>query len=94
MYETMNECQIDTRCVTGTSKDKVVAEESLIVNCKAAKLGITRERTNDGVKTIMGPIPAIKLGEARQRKTWFNSMVATYTDWEDARNDLVKSLLL
>ncbi|GJZ41436.1 putative reverse transcriptase domain-containing protein [Tanacetum coccineum] len=95
----MNECQIDTRitlicmgrgsrCVTGTSKDKVVAKE------RAAKLEMTRERTNDGVKTIMGPILAIKLGEARQRKTWFNSMVATYTDWEDARNDSVKSSLL
>lgn len=51
------------------------------------------EWEEDGsVKTIMGPIPAIKLDEARQRKIWFNSMVAAYTGWEDARNDPVKAV--
>ena len=46
----------------------------------------------DGVKTIMGPIPAVKYDESRQRKIWFNSMVAAYTGWEDARNDPVKAV--
>nr|GEW49451.1 clavaminate synthase-like protein At3g21360 [Tanacetum cinerariifolium] len=46
---------------------------------KAGKLGMTPERTDDGVKTVMGPIPAIKFDETSQRKIWFNSMVATYT---------------
>jgi hypothetical protein len=46
----------------------------------------------DAVKTIMGPIPAIKYDKTRQRKIWFNSMVAAYTGWEDARNDPVKAV--
>lgn len=45
-----------------------------------------------GVKTIMGPIPAIKYDESRQRKIWFNSMVAAYTGWKDDRNDPVKAV--
>ncbi|KAK4837846.1 hypothetical protein QYF36_008935 [Acer negundo] len=45
-----------------------------------------------GVKSIMGPIPAIKYDKSRQRKIWFNSMVAAYTGWEDARNDPVKAV--
>lgn len=46
----------------------------------------------DAVKTIMGPILAIKYDKTRQRKIWFISMVAAYTGWEDARNDLVKAV--
>lgn len=38
------------------------------------------------VKTVSGPIPAVKLDEKRNRKVWFNSMVAAYTGWKDARN--------
>ncbi|KAI7734334.1 hypothetical protein M8C21_017039 [Ambrosia artemisiifolia] len=71
---------------TFMTKDKAVAEE------RAAKLGMKLEWTDDGVKTIMGPIPAIKVDETRGRKTWFNSMVAAYTGWEDARNDPVKAV--
>lgn len=50
------------------------------------------EWLKDGVKTVMGPIPAIKYDEVRQRKIWFNSMVAAYIGWEDARNDPVKAV--
>ncbi|XP_058180884.1 clavaminate synthase-like protein At3g21360 [Rhododendron vialii] len=72
---------------TFLTKDKGVAAE------RAAKLGMKLEWEEDGsVKTIMGPIPAIKLDKARQRKIWFNSMVAAYTGWEDARNDPVKAV--
>ncbi|PWA62396.1 2-oxoglutarate (2OG) and Fe(II)-dependent oxygenase superfamily protein [Artemisia annua] len=71
---------------TFMTKDKAVAEE------RAAKLGMRLEWTDDGVKTVMGPIPAIKFDETRQRKIWFNSMVAAYTGWEDARNDPVKAV--
>ncbi|KAL6496994.1 hypothetical protein OROGR_028923 [Orobanche gracilis] len=68
---------------TFLTKDRGVAEQ------RAAKLNMNLEWTDgDGVvKTLMGPIPAIKYDEARQRKIWFNSMVAAYTGWEDARND-------
>ena len=45
------------------------------------------EWSDDGVKTIMGPIPAVKWDESRGRKIWFNSMVAAYTGWKDARNE-------
>ncbi|CDO97972.1 unnamed protein product [Coffea canephora] len=71
---------------TFLTKDKSVAEE------RAAKLGMKLEWTEDGVKTIMGPIPAIKLDKTRERKIWFNSMVAAYTGWEDKRNDPVKAV--
>ena len=54
---------------------------------RAAKLGMKLEWTDDGVKTIMGPIPAVKWDESRGRKIWFNSMVAAYTGWKDARNE-------
>lgn len=57
---------------------------------RAAKLGMKLEWMKDSVKTIMGPIPAIKF--ERQRKIWFNSMVAAYTGWKDVRNDPVKAV--
>ena len=44
------------------------------------------------MKTIMGPLPAIKFDKTRQRKIWFNSMVFAYIGWEDARNDPVKAV--
>ncbi|KAL0341966.1 UNVERIFIED_CONTAM: Clavaminate synthase-like protein [Sesamum calycinum] len=71
---------------TFLTKDKSVAEE------RAAKLNMKLEWTEDGVKTIMGPIPAVKYDETRQCKIWFNSMVAAYTGWEDARNDPKKAV--
>ena len=52
---------------------------------RAAKLGMKLEWTDDGVKTIMGPIPAAKWDESRGRKIWFNSMVAAYTGWNRGR---------
>ncbi|KAK1362872.1 Clavaminate synthase [Heracleum sosnowskyi] len=71
---------------TFLTKDKSIAEE------RAAKLGMKLEWMEDSVKTIMGPIPAIKYDKERQRKIWFNSMVAAYTGWKDARNDPVKAV--
>lgn len=50
------------------------------------------EWLEDGVKTVSGPIPAVKLDEAHHRKVWFNSMVAAYTGWEDARNVAEKAV--
>ncbi|KAJ1282212.1 hypothetical protein BS78_03G034100 [Paspalum vaginatum] len=72
---------------TFLTKDKAVAEE------RAAELGMKLEWTDDGgVKTVMGPIPAVKWDAGRGRKVWFNSMVAAYTGWEDARNDPAKAV--
>ncbi|XP_021749954.1 clavaminate synthase-like protein At3g21360 [Chenopodium quinoa] len=71
---------------TFLTDDKSVAEK------RASKLGMKLEWLEDGVKTIMGPIPAIKYDESRQRKVWFNSMVAAYTGWKDDRNDPVKAV--
>ncbi|XP_028769329.1 clavaminate synthase-like protein At3g21360 [Neltuma alba] len=67
---------------TFLTQDKIVAEK------RAARLGMKLEWLEDGgVKTIMGPIAGIKQDEARQRKIWFNSLVAAYTGWKDERND-------
>ncbi|EFJ08251.1 hypothetical protein SELMODRAFT_90998 [Selaginella moellendorffii] len=66
---------------TFLTKDKSEAQ------AKAAKLGMQVEWLDDGcLKTISGPIPAIKNEKSHGRKIWFNSMVAAYTGWEDARN--------
>lgn len=73
---------------TFLTKDKDEAEK------RAAKLGMTLEWLADGnVKTISGPLPAIKLDEKREQKVWFNSMVAAYTGWKDARNDPKKAVI-
>ncbi|XP_043719765.1 clavaminate synthase-like protein At3g21360 [Telopea speciosissima] len=71
---------------TFLTTDKSIAEE------RAARLGMKLEWMEDGVKTVMGPIPAVKFEQTRGRKIWFNSMVAAYTGWEDARNDPVKAV--
>ncbi|KAL0010291.1 hypothetical protein SO802_005399 [Lithocarpus litseifolius] len=71
---------------TFLTKDKSVAEE------RATNLGTKLEWLEDSVKTIMGPLPAIKFDKTRQRKIWFNSMVFAYIGWEDARNDPVKAV--
>lgn len=72
---------------TFLTHDKNVAEE------RAAKLGMKLEWTEEGgAKTIMGPIPAIKFDKSRNRKVWFNSMVAAYTGWEDKRNEPRKAV--
>ncbi|CAK9153488.1 unnamed protein product, partial [Ilex paraguariensis] len=59
---------------------------------RAAKLEVRLEWMENVVKTIMGPIPAIKFEKTRQRKIWFNSMVFAYAGWEDARNNPVKAV--
>ncbi|CAL0324102.1 unnamed protein product [Lupinus luteus] len=71
---------------TFLTTDKSVAEQ------RAEKLGMKLEWLDDGVKTIMGPIPAVKYDEKRHRKIWFNSMVAAYTGWKDEKNDPVKAV--
>nr|XP_043618534.1 clavaminate synthase-like protein At3g21360 isoform X2 [Erigeron canadensis]XP_043618535.1 clavaminate synthase-like protein At3g21360 isoform X2 [Erigeron canadensis] len=48
--------------------DKKVAEE------RAAKLGTKLEWMENSVKSITGPLPAIRLDKDSQRKTWFNNL--------------------
>lgn len=64
---------------------------------KAAKLGVTLEWLPDGsVKTVSGPLPALKedarAAAAGADAAWFNSMVAAYTGWQDARNEASKAV--
>ncbi|GAB4842301.1 hypothetical protein Ancab_012271 [Ancistrocladus abbreviatus] len=66
---------------TFLTDDKRVAEE------RAAKIGTKLEWLDDMVKVVMGPVPAIRFDESRQRKVWFNTIVIAYTNYEDARND-------
>ncbi|XP_050232361.1 clavaminate synthase-like protein At3g21360 [Mercurialis annua] len=73
-------------------KSTFLTSDKSIVEQRAAKLGMKLEWLKDGVKTIMGPIPGIKYDKSRNRKIWFNSMVAAYTGWEDERNDPVKAV--
>ncbi|OAY84358.1 clavaminate synthase-like protein At3g21360 [Ananas comosus] len=72
---------------TFLTNDKAVAEQ------RAARQGMKLEWLDDGVKTIMGPIPAVKFDESRGRKIWFNSIVAAFTPgWQDTRNDPLKAV--
>lgn len=71
---------------TFLTEDKCTAEK------RATKLGMRLEWMKAGVKTIMGPIPAIKYDQTRHRKIWFNSMVAAFTGWKDSRNDPMKAV--
>lgn len=68
------------------------AEEALI------KLGSTWEWQADGsLKTITSVLPAIRKdsGESRSNeKTFFNSMVAAFTGWNDSRNEGEKAVVL
>ncbi|KAK6930425.1 TauD/TfdA-like domain [Dillenia turbinata] len=55
---------------TFLTDDKKIAEE------RAAERGMRLEWTEDGgVKVIVGPTPAIRFDETRQRKIWFNSIL-------------------
>ncbi|GMH22154.1 hypothetical protein Nepgr_023997 [Nepenthes gracilis] len=71
---------------TFLTDDKSIAEE------RAAKIGTRLEWLEDVVKTVMGPIPAIRIDKSRQRKVWFNSMVIAYTSYDDARNEPTKAV--
>ncbi|KAI9110136.1 hypothetical protein K1719_019177 [Acacia pycnantha] len=72
---------------TFLTHDKIVAEK------RASRLGMKLEWLEDGgVRTRMGPISGIREDKARQRKIWFNSLVAAYTGWKDERNDPVKAV--
>ncbi|KAL9247368.1 hypothetical protein vseg_020809 [Gypsophila vaccaria] len=73
-------------------KSTFLTDDKSIAESRAAKLGMKLEWLENGVKTVMGPIPAVKFDETRQRKVWFNSMVAAYTGWEDELNDPVKAV--
>ncbi|GAB4842304.1 hypothetical protein Ancab_012274 [Ancistrocladus abbreviatus] len=71
---------------TFSTTDKSVAEE------RAAKQGLKLEWLEDGVKVVIGPIPAVRFDKARHQHVWFNTMVGNYTVWQDARNDPTKSI--
>nr|XP_043616568.1 clavaminate synthase-like protein At3g21360 [Erigeron canadensis] len=53
--------------------DKSVAEE------RAAKLGTKLEWMGNTAKVITGPVPAIRFDKESGRKTWFNSLSASYS---------------
>ncbi|KAL1197439.1 Clavaminate synthase-like protein [Cardamine amara subsp. amara] len=74
-------------------KSTFLTHDKNVAELRAANLGMKLEWTEDGAKTVMGPIPAIKYDESRNRKVWFNSMVAAYTGWEDKRNDPTKAVM-
>ncbi|CAN1725690.1 Clavaminate synthase-like protein At3g21360, partial [Linum perenne] len=72
---------------TFSTTDKHVSQQRSISN-RAESLRMKLEWISDGeseslVRIIVGPIPAIKLDESRNRKVWFNGMVASYTAFGD-----------
>lgn len=47
---------------------------------------------NGCLKTVTNILPAIRVDERTGKKTWFNSIIAAYTGWEDCRNDRKKAV--
>ncbi len=41
---------------------------------------------NDALNTITAVLLAVRFDEATQQKVFFNSTIAVYTGWNDARN--------
>ncbi|KAJ9568455.1 hypothetical protein OSB04_004421 [Centaurea solstitialis] len=61
---------------TFSTCDKTVAEQRA---AKAgAKLEWINENGSDSVKMVVGPMPAFRVDEATQRKTWFNGLVFSH----------------
>ena len=61
---------------------------------KMIELGTTWEWLENGnLRTETATVPAIRTDSRSQLKTFFNSMVAAYTGWVDARNDPTKSVV-
>lgn len=60
------------------------------------KLGSSWEWLPDGsLKTITSTVPAVRIDQGEKRsgnKTFFNSIVAAYTGWNDSRNDGSKAV--
>ncbi|CAN1168463.1 Clavaminate synthase-like protein At3g21360 [Linum perenne] len=76
---------------TFSTTDKGVAKQ------RAESLRMKLDWISDGEseslgRTTVGPIPAIKLDESRNRKVWFNGMVASYTAFGDKWNDPAKCI--
>ena len=73
---------------TFQTNDKMEAEQ------KMKEAGMTWEWLSNGdLKTRTDALPAIRIEERTQQKTFFNSMVAAYTGWIDSRNDPKQSVL-
>ncbi len=49
---------------------------------------------NDLLRTESKTLPAIRFDDATQQKTFFNSILAVYTGWDDARNVATKAVIL
>ena len=52
-------------------------------------MGVKLEWLDDNdnlVKTVTKPIESIRTDTRTGKKTWFNSVIAAFTGWEDARN--------
>ncbi|KAM0032036.1 putative TauD/TfdA-like domain, taurine dioxygenase TauD-like superfamily [Helianthus debilis subsp. tardiflorus] len=60
---------------TGSSwKSAYMTDDKKVAQQRAAKLGTKLEWTENAVKTITGPLPAIRFDKGGERKTWFNNL--------------------
>ncbi|CAO3671243.1 unnamed protein product [Umbelopsis ramanniana] len=61
---------------------------------QAEELGMTLEWLPDGsLKTTSPTLPATKLDDRTGKISWFNSIVAAFTGWQDSRNDATKAVV-
>lgn len=63
------------------TEDKAEAEK------KCTDLDMSFEWLGDNMRTMnKTPIPPVQVDARTNKKVWFNSIVAAYTQWNDARN--------
>lgn len=74
---------------TFLTDDRAEAEE------KMREIGTSWTWLESGdLHTVTSVVPAIREDERTGQKTFFNSMVAAYTGWTDARNDPKRAVIL
>ncbi|MEN9946081.1 MAG: hypothetical protein RLZZ293_467 [Pseudomonadota bacterium] len=80
--------QTDTGSAIGRSwKETFQCQTEQEAEQKMRELGMDWEWLDNGnLKTITAVLPAIRTDQLSQRKTFFNSIIAVYTGWNDSRN--------
>lgn len=87
--------ETDTGSAIGRSwKDTFHVQTPEECEAKLKDIGMTWAwQPNDILRTESPTLPAIRFDEETHQKTFFNSIVAVYTGWDDARNVARKAVI-
>ena len=83
-----------TSAIGRSWKSTFLTDDPKEAEAKMQNAGTTWEWLDDGnLRTETATLPAIRTEPRTGQKTFFNSMVAAYTGWVDARNDPSKAVV-